>query len=43
MAVTAAKLYAKFIADNLPERFFSEPTVLPMKYSFVVAGACWPS
>ena len=40
MAVTAAKLYAKFIADNLPARFFSEPIVLHKNYIFVVAGAC---
>ena len=39
MAVIAARLYAKFIADFLPARYCSEPTVLHTKYIFVVAGA----
>ena len=39
MAVIAAELYAMFITDNLPARYFSEPTVQQKKYIFVVAGA----
>ena len=40
MAVVAAELYAKFIADYLLARYFSEPAVLHEKYRFAVAGAC---
>ena len=40
MAVNATKLYAKFIVDFLPARYFSEPIVLHKKYRFVIAGAC---
>ena len=40
MAVVAAELYAKFIANYFPARYFSEPAVLHMQFKFVAAGAC---